>query len=138
MSQIINNKFLPSITTCKCSALNGLLTASITYEILNYPKYLFLIVDIDYRDYFKITDHLLKILSDHITLNKNEYTVKGIVCMPSELHYTCYIFNNDKNYLDLSLNKTLYHDGKKNNGFIMRWNHRWSNKKCSKLYFYIG
>ena len=41
LSQIINNKFLPSITTCKCSALNGLLTASITYEILNYPKYKF-------------------------------------------------------------------------------------------------
>ena len=58
-------------------------------------------------------------LSNRITLNNDEYTVKGIVCMPSELHYTCYIFNNDKNYLDLSLNKTLYHDGKKNNGFVI-------------------
>ena len=33
--------------------------------------------------------------------------------MPNELHYTSYIFNNSENYLDMGMNKTLFHDGKK-------------------------
>ena len=119
LSQIVNNKFLPSISTCECSVHNGLMTSNITYEILNYPKYLFFIIDIDYRDYFKFVDYLSNLFADNININGNGYNVKGLICMPSELHYTCYIINNDKNFLGLSLNKTLYHDGKQNNGFIV-------------------
>ena len=119
LAQIVNNKFLPSITTCKCSIINELLTASITYEILNYPEYMLFILDIDYRDYFQFVEYILEIFNKHISLNNMEYKIKGIVCMPSELHYNCYIFDNDKNYLDLSLKRTLFHDGKQNNCFII-------------------
>ena len=45
MAQIIN-KFLPSITTCKCSVDNEILITSITYDILNNPENLFFIVDL--------------------------------------------------------------------------------------------
>ena len=33
--------------------------------------------------------------------------------MLSELHYTCHRLNDDKNYLGLSLNKTLYYEWEK-------------------------
>ena len=64
-------------------------------------------------------DYLSNLFADNININGNGYNVKGLICMPSELHYTCYIINNDNNFLGLSLNKTLYHDGKQNNGFIV-------------------
>ena len=77
------------------------------------------ILDIDYNDYFQFVEYILEIFNKHISLNNMDYKIKGIVCMPSELHYNCYIFDNDKNYLDLSLKRTLFHDGKQNNGFII-------------------
>ena len=95
------------------------MTVSITYEILNYPEYLFFILDIDYRDYFQYIRELTGLFSNKISINNIEYNLKGIICMPNELHYTSYIFNNSENYLDMGMNKTLFHDGKKNKGFII-------------------
>ena len=96
-----------------------MLTASLTYEICNYPEYLFFIIDLDYKDYFQYSPYLLKLFPEHISFKNNDYKIKGLVCMPDELHYTSYIFNNDKTYLDLTLNKTLFHEGKKNNCFVV-------------------
>ena len=81
---------------------------------MNYlQQLLFFISDIDYRDYFQCVEYLLEIFPKHISLNNKVYIVKGIIYMPSELHYMYYIFDNDKSYLDLSLKKTLFHDWKK-------------------------
>ena len=119
MSQIINTKFLPSITTCECVNNSELMCSSVTYEIIKYPQFLFFILDIEYVNYFQYAQQLINLFVKNLKINNVEYKVRGVVCMPSELHYTRYILNNNYNYLNLNLGKTLFHDGKKNNGYIL-------------------
>ena len=45
--------------------------------------------------------------------------LKGIVCMPSNLHYNCFVFDNNCDYLNLKKNCILFHDGLQNGGCII-------------------
>ena len=58
-------------------------------------------------------------LLNGITLNDISFIIRGFICMPTHLHYTCFIINNKYNYLGLSLNKTLYHDCMKNKDLLL-------------------
>ena len=87
--------------------------SSVTYEIIKYPQFLFFILDIEYVNYFQYIQQLINLFVNNLKINNVEYKVRGVVCMQSELHYTCYILNNKYNYLNLNLEKHYFMKEKK-------------------------
>ena len=79
-----------------------------TFVIKFYPDFLFIINDIYYEYYFRYTDFFKKIFKNEIMLNDNKYIIKGIICMPSKLHYNCYLLNNTKQLFEFKLKKHYF------------------------------
>ena len=79
----------------------------------------YFILDVPYNQYYTYIAKIINLFKEKININNNLYEIRGIITMPSELHYACYILNNKENYLNLGPSKTLYHDGLQNNGFII-------------------
>ena len=115
-------KFLPSIRTCNCINDPEYLCKNSNFEIVNISRLLCLILDISFKEYNIMKNWLIEIFSNKIEIDNYYYNLKGIICNHNNLHYSCYILNNDINILNLSLNSNLMHDGLQNDGKIIEIN----------------
>ena len=56
--------------------------------------------------------------SNPIIIYGNSYKLKSCIFYIGNNHYTIIVLNNECKFLDLEENKTYYHDGLSNNGYI--------------------
>lgn len=109
------------LTKCDfCNFDDNLLTCRISYEIVEYPKFLFVIFDLgSYEIILNNAFYIKKLLVDRISFTKNDnYYLKGIITAPYHNHFTFYInhLNIESNLGDLELNKNYYYDDLQFNG----------------------
>lgn len=97
-----------------CNFEDNLLTCRISYKIIEFPKYLFVLFDLSsYQMILNNVVFIKKLLVDKLSFNENvNYNLKGIITTPFHIHFTFYINHlNLENILgDLELNKNYYYD----------------------------
>ena len=97
------------------------LCLKITYNILKYPEFLFLLFDFQYQDLVRYKDNIFNLLENRIVLNINaEYKLIGVISAPNRNHYNTVIFNPIGSTINsyFTANNIYYHDGMRNGGHI--------------------
>ena len=117
---------------CRREKNEDVLCTKVKYNIVEYPKYLFLLFDMQYDELNIYKNDIFSITQDNIILNiKTEYNLVGIIAVPKANHYICIIFNPIGKTIDpfYKSNVIYYHDGEKNNGKItsISKNSDWKN-----------
>jgi len=110
---------------CRKNSKEDVLCAKIKYNILSYPKILFVLFDMTFSDLTNYKDNIFKLVEEKIILNFNvEYKLSGIISCPSYNHYNSIIFNPIGSNIDQNFtsNCIYYHDGTKNEGRITKLN----------------
>ena len=95
------------------------------YNIISYPKILFVLFDMTFSDLQNYKDIIFKLVEEKIILNFNvEYKLSGIISCPYYNHYNSIIFNPLGSNIDqyFTSNYIYYHDGTKNEGRITKLN----------------
>ena len=117
---------------CRKGSSEDILCTKVKYNIISYPKILFVLFDMNYKDLYENKNQIFKLIEENIILNINvEYKLTGIIGCPSFNHYNTIIFNPigcniDKNFRS---NFIYYHDGALNDGRITQISHfeNWQN-----------
>ena len=126
---------------CRKDKKEDVLCLKIKYNILNFPKFLFILFDFQYSELSKYKEKIYKLLEDKIILMlRTEYKLIGLINAPSINHYNTIIFNP----LGRSINKYFtpnniyYHDGMCNNGCIvaLKKGEDWKNKGIPYIALY--
>ena len=110
---------------CRKNSKEDVLCAKIKYNILSYPKILFVLFDMAFSDLMKYKDAIFKLVEEKIILNFNvEYKLAGIISCPYYNHYNSIIFNPIGANIDhnFTSNFIYYNDGTKNEGRITKLN----------------
>ena len=110
---------------CRKNTKEDVLCVKIKYNILSYPKILFVLFDMAFSDLMKYKDAIFKLVEEKIILNFNvEYKLAGIISCPYYNHYNSIIFNPIGANIDhnFTSNFIYYHDGTKNEGRITKLN----------------
>ena len=108
------------------------LCTKVKYNIVEYPKFMFLLFDFQYNELNIYKNDIFNIIEEKIILNiKVEYNLVGIIAAPKANHFNCIIFNPIGKSIDpyFQSNNIYYHDGEKNNGNItaLNKNDDWKN-----------
>ena len=107
------------------NCLKGSSEDIVKYNIISYPKIIFVLFDMNYTDLYDNKNQIFKLIEENIILNVNvEYKLAGIIASPSFNHYNIIIFNPigcniDKKFCS---NFIYYHDGTLNSGRITQLN----------------
>ena len=119
---------------CECRRNKGedVLCTRVKYNIVEYPKFMFLLFDFQFDELIKFKSDIFSIIEDKIILNINvEYNLVGIIAAPKANHFNCIIFNPFGITVDpyFKSNFIYYHDGEKNNGKVtsLGKNEDWRN-----------
>ena len=109
-----------------CNLGNNFPTARITYQIISYPNFLFILFDMrSYQHLKQKRDLIKKLIIEDLKLTENDqYKLKGCITCPWYNHFTMFInkltikdINNE-----LELNKNYYYDDNEFNGNFQRCN----------------
>ena len=109
-----------------CNLWNNFPTARITYQIISYPHFLFILFDMrSYQHLKQKRDLIKKLFIEDLKLTENDqYKLKGCITCPGYNHFTMFInkltikdINNE-----LELNKNYYYDDNEFNGNFQRCN----------------
>ena len=104
----------------KCKLGINFPSARITYEIVNYPKFLFVLFDMRSYQHLKLKKDLIKKLClENINLTENDhYKLKCSITCPSYNHFTIFINKLNSKVInnELELNKNYYYDDNEFNG----------------------
>ena len=97
-----------SINICKIHK-----TTSIerNYNIINYPYFLFFLLEIDFETYKEHINQIFKIFGNNLKIKNIDYILKGIIFMPSHKYFTCAVNNIKEKILEIGIGKNIYHDG---------------------------
>ena len=117
---------------CRRDKNEDVLCTKVKYNIVEYPKFMFLLFDMQYNELNMYKNDILNIVEDKIILNiKVEYNLVGIIAAPKANHFNCIIFNPLGKTIDpyFKSNNIYYHDGEKNNGNVtsLNKNDDWKN-----------
>ena len=110
----------------KCNLGSNFPTSRVSYKIINYPKFLFVLFD--FRSYYQLDqtqEALKKLYIENLNITeKDRYFLKGCVTSPSYNHFTFFInkLNMKDNINDLELEKNYYYDDQKFNGNFQLYN----------------
>ena len=104
----------------KCNLGNNFPTSRIIYEIISYPKFLFILFDMRSYEQLKRKKELMKnlFIENLRFTEKDLYKLKGCITCPSYNHFTLFINKLDiKNEInELEKNKNYYYDDYEFNG----------------------
>ena len=106
---------------CRKNKNEDVLCVKIKYNILNFPKFLFILFDFQYHELNNYKSNIFKLLENTIALYINTvYKLEALICAPCINHFNTVIFNP----IGLTINSCFtpnniyYHDGLRNNGRI--------------------
>ena len=106
---------------CRRDKKEDVLCTKVKYNIVEYPKFMFLLFDFQYNELNIYKNDIFNIIEEKIILNiKVEYNLVGIIAAPKANHFNCIIFNPIGKSIDpyFQSNNIYYHDGGKNNDNI--------------------
>ena len=133
LEKIINYKFSLSIVECK---IDKLISCQIKYNIINYPNFMFFVLDLNKNEYINNINELSKIFKDKIHINNQIYQIKACIFHINNNHFTTAVFNIEEDILNLKKKKNYYHDGTKNDGNIIEIKESF-NELIKNLFPYI-
>ena len=141
VDDLIQEKFKYSNKACpNCDYLNDIIedqSAEFFYSNIELPNILaFEIVFEEYKNFCGKQDELLKLFKNNIAIYKQNYALKGVICMPSIDHYTVFLTNVYNNLLELKNGTNYYYDGRFNNGEIIEYDNSYNDLLYNK-YGYI-
>ncbi len=99
---------------CRRDKNEDVLCTKVKYNIVEYPKFMFLLFDMQYNELNMYKNDILNIVEDKIILNiKVEYNLVGIIAAPKANHFNCIIFNPLGKTIDPYFKSSIifYHDG---------------------------
>ena len=124
-SIFIDKSFSDDLQQCKyCFNDNfNKKTCRVYYNIVDYSKIIFFILDIEPEELLSEYNNIMKIFKYNIEIDNNKYELISIICYKNKNHFTCYInkvADNFDYYFDNKIDKDLkyYHDGCNENGLI--------------------
>ena len=117
---------------CRRDKKEDVLCTKVKYNIVEYPKFMFLLFDMQFDELKIYKKDIFNITEAKITLNlKVEYNLVGIISAPKANHFNSIIFNPLGKSIDsyFKSNFIYYHDGEKNNGKVtsLGKNEDWKN-----------
>ena len=92
-----------SIEECK---IDKLISCQIKYNILNYPNFMFFVLDLNKDEYLNHLDEISKIFKDNIDINNKIYGIKACIFHINNNHFTTAIYNIEDDILNLKKTKT--------------------------------
>ena len=79
---------------CRQDKKEDVLCTKVKYNIVEYPKFMFLLFDFQYNELNIYKNDIFNIIEEKIILNiKVEYNLVGIKAAPKANHFNCIIFN---------------------------------------------
>ena len=126
---------------CRKDKKEDVLCLKIKYNILNFPKFLFILFDFQYSELSKYKEKIYKLLEDKIILMlRSKYKLIGLINAPSINHYNTIIFTPIERSTNkyFTLNNIYYHDYMCNNGCIvaLKKGEDWKNKGIPYIALY--
>ena len=109
---------------CRKNSNEDLLCTKTKYNIISYPKILFVLFDMAFSDLLNYKDSIFKLVEEKNNIFNVEYKLSGIISCPYYNHYNTIIFNPLVSNIDqyFTSNYIYYHDGTKNEGRITKLN----------------
>ena len=106
----------------KCNLGKNFSSSRISYQILNYPKFLFILFDnSSYNQLLNNKELVRKLYIEYLNFTETDkYILKGCVTSPSYNHFTFFINKiKIKDIIDeLELNNNYYYDDVQFNGYF--------------------
>ena len=145
VEEIITYKFKYRNKACaNCDYESGKisgLSAELFYTNIELANILnFEIIFENYNDIVFKYDNTIKIFKEKIEIYKELFTLKSIICIPTDDHYTVYLTNvKDNNCLGLDKNLNYYYNDLYNNGEIIPYDKTLSDlikKKIGYIFIY--
>lgn len=123
IEEFILDKYNYSNSACpNCDYIEGKIldkSAEYFYSNIKLPSIIsFELVFDNLNDLKTNIDDITKIFITDITIFKCNYNLKGIICLPTDNHYTLYLHQVNENDLDLEISLNYYYNGLFHDGEI--------------------
>ena len=104
LGKIINYKFSMSIEECK---IDKLISCQIKYNIINYPNFMFFVLDLNKNEYINNSKELCNIFKDIMHINNKTYEIKACIFHMNNNHFNTAVFNIEEDILNLKKQELL-------------------------------
>ena len=104
LEKIINYKFSLSIEECK---IDNLISCQIKYNIINYPNFMFFVLELNKNEYKNNINEILNIFKDKIHINNKIYQIKACIFHINNNHFTTAVFKIEEDILNLKKQELL-------------------------------